>query len=154
MKPFALISLICISLGLVACGGESSSSATQSQSSPTDAAGASTPPDVQLPPGPPPKKLVVKDLKVGSGAAIKGGERILVQYVDAAYSNGKTYEVRWTGAEDPPYSFVLGTAGVAKGFQMGLKGMKVGGRRELRVPARLSFTGAKVYVIELLAIET
>jgi hypothetical protein len=154
VKYFVLILAICLSATLVACGSESSSGAAQSGPELTEVAGAPNPPDVQLPPGPFPKKLVVKDLKIGSGAVVKEGAQLRVQYVDAAYPTGHTYEVRWRGDHDKPLSFVLGAGSVNKGWEIGLKGMKVGGRRELRVPARLSIVGvSKVYVVELLAIE-
>ncbi len=153
VKYFVLVLAFCLSAGLVACGGESSSGA-QSGPDLTEVAGVPNPPNIQLPPGPAPKKLIVKDLKVGPGAVVKQEELLRVQYVDAAYPTGHTYEVRWRGDHDKPISFVLGAGSVNKGWEIGLKGMKVGGRRELRVPERLSIVGiSKVYVVELLAIE-
>jgi peptidylprolyl isomerase len=154
VKHFALISVLCVSLALVACGDEGESSDTPSGADLTKVAGAPNPPKINLKPGPTPKKLFVKDIKVGPGAVAKLGQTLTVQYVDAAYSNGETYEVRWRGqgVGNEPLTFVLGGGGVNPGWEIGLKGMKVGGRREVRVPTRMSLTIAKVYIVELLEI--
>lgn len=105
-----------------------------------------------VPPGPPPKYLVVRDLKKGFGAPAHHGERIGVQYVAVAYKTGRPFEVRWQ--QPQPFSFAFGGGEVRKGWEIGLKGLRVGGRRELILPSRLAYgTGALVYVVELLEVE-
>jgi peptidylprolyl isomerase len=146
--------MLCASLALVACGDESQSSTTESGPDLTKVDGAPNPPKINLKPQPTPKKLFVKDIKVGPGAVAKLGQTLKVQYVDAGYGTGETYEVRWRGqgSGNEPLTFVFGGGGVNEGWEIGLKGMKVGGRRELHVPTRMSLTIAKVYIVELLEV--
>jgi peptidylprolyl isomerase len=82
--------------------------------------------------GTPPKGLVVKDIVVGKGAVAKSGSEITVKYVGVSYSNGKQFDSSWDRGQD--YPFTLGTGGVIAGWDEGLVGMKVGGRRELVIP--------------------
>lgn len=109
-------------------------------------------PRVQAPNGPPPKKLVINDLVEGSAPAVKTGDKLAVHYVGVNYRTGEEFEGAW----DPVFAFKfgLGEGTVVKGWEQGVKGMKVGGRRELIVPPRLAYnTDTLIYVIDLLAIE-
>lgn len=111
-----------------------------------------TKPKIQVPNGPPPKKLTIEDPEEGSGAAAKDGAELLIHYVGVNYKTGKEFEASW----DPvtPFPVVLGSGAVLKGWEEGLKGMKVGGRRELIVPPNLAYkTDTLIYVIDLLAIK-
>jgi peptidylprolyl isomerase len=109
-------------------------------------------PEVRIPPGPPPKKLVVNVLKEGSGAAAKWGQRLKVHFIGLAYETRKPFETHW--GKNDSFSFTFGSGEVRDGWETGLKGMRVGGRRELILPSRLAYgTGALLYVVELLAIE-
>ena len=113
--------------------------------------GTGAKPQIQIPPGRPPKKLVVRELKAGSGKGAVWGERLAVRYVGVKYKT-KEVEDRWN--EKPPYSFVFGEGDVREGWEIGLKGMKLGARRELILPSRLAYgTGALIYVIELIEME-
>jgi peptidylprolyl isomerase len=148
---------ICASAAMFcACGGASSGKppAAAAEHGTRFVTDSARPPKVELPPGGPPHALVVHDVRVGSGAAIppKGGVGILTNYVSLSYPTGKPLEVRW----EPKGAFRIsfGPGLEVKGWEKGLVGMKVGGRRELRVPSRLAYgQGAVFYVVDLLGIE-
>jgi FKBP-type peptidyl-prolyl cis-trans isomerase len=156
-RSVALGCVLWAALGLVACGssgdGQSKTDKTLAHETlATKTTGAKKQPEITVPPGPPPKNLVVRQLKEGFGVAAKPGDGLGVQYVGVNYRTGKPFEVRWQ--EPPPFSFTLGAGEVRKGWEIGLKGIRVGGRRELILPSRLAYgNGALVYVVELLSIE-
>lgn len=86
--------------------------------------------------GKPPKKLEVKDLVVGTGAAVTTSSTVSVVYVGANYTTGKDFtQATWTSKR--PTTFPL--SGVVPGFAEGLIGMKVGGRREIVIPPSLGY---------------
>jgi peptidylprolyl isomerase len=85
----------------------------------------------------PPQKLVVKDLIVGTGAVAKPGSTLTVNYV-GAHLDGKEFDSSWTARRT--FNVVdLGQARVIAGWNQGLIGMKVGGRRDLLIPAALAY---------------
>jgi peptidylprolyl isomerase len=92
-------------------------------------------PTVVVPAGSPPTQLESADLITGTGSEAKTGDALTVQYVLATYSSGKTVQSSWTGK---PFTFTLGQ-GVIQGWDEGVVGMKVGGRRELIVPPSLGY---------------
>ena len=116
-------------------------------------------PKVSPPSGPAPSKLEIKDLITGTGAEAKAGETVTVNYVGVLYKGGKEFDASWKRNE--PFSFALGKGQVIPGWDQGVVGMKVGGRRELIIPSALAY-GAKgspptipanaplVFVIDLL----
>jgi peptidylprolyl isomerase len=118
-------------------------------------------PKVEVPKGPPPQKLVVKDLRKGSGTAAKAGDTVTVQYVGVNYANGKQFDASWDRGQ--PFQFQLGAGMVIPGWDQGVVGMKPGGRRELTIPPDLAY-GAQgappdippnatlVFVIDLVSI--
>ena len=89
---------------------------------------------------PPPTKLETKDLIVGTGAEAKAGDTVTVNYVGVLYKSGKVFDASWKRNE--PFTFTLGKGQVITGWDQGIAGMKVGGRRELIIPAALAY-GAK-----------
>jgi hypothetical protein len=118
-------------------------------------------PVVSVPAGAPPKSLVVKDLIKGTGTAARTGGSVTVNYVGVLYKGGKEFDSSWkTGAPFAP--FTLGQGAVIPGWDQGLVGMRVGGRRELIIPPSLAY-GAKgsppaipanatlIFVVDLLA---
>jgi peptidylprolyl isomerase len=94
-------------------------------------------PTVEVPKGPAPTQLVVKDLKTGDGAEAKSGDQVSVQYVGVLYSDGKQFDSSWDRGQ--PFSFQLGGGNVIPGWDQGVAGMKVGGRRELVIPPDLAY---------------
>ena len=98
---------------------------------------------------PPPKKLVVRDLTEGSGAALAPGDRIHADYFFINYD-----QLREGGGAGRFYkSADLAFDAVLQGWQKGLPGMRAGGRRELIVPERLGFEGQPlVYLVDLLSV--
>jgi peptidylprolyl isomerase len=139
VKVFALIAVISAAMGLVACGGGSSESAQAEK--PTE-------PTVEPPSGPPPTELVINDIEVGSGPAAKPGDEMAVHYV-AVDEAGKEAYTSWTGFG--PLTFKLGAGQFFPAWEEGLEGMKVGGRRELQVPADMAFgSGALFYVVDFI----
>ncbi|MDX6607087.1 MAG: hypothetical protein QOD14_1627 [Solirubrobacterales bacterium] len=94
-------------------------------------------PTVEVPKGPAPTQLVVKDLKTGDGVAAKSGDQVSVQYVGVLYSDGKQFDSSWDRGQ--PFSFQLGGGQVIPGWDQGVAGMKVGGRRELIIPPALGY---------------
>lgn len=119
-----------------------------------------TKPKVTPPSGPAPKKLVTKDIIKGTGPVAKAGDSVTVNYVGVLYHGGKEFDASWKRSE--PFSFTLGKGQVIKGWDQGVAGMKVGGRRELIIPSELAYgkTGSPplipanaplVFVVDLLA---
>ncbi|MEO6857478.1 MAG: FKBP-type peptidyl-prolyl cis-trans isomerase [Solirubrobacteraceae bacterium] len=117
----------------------SSATATSTNSTPLPAA-LKTRPTVTIPSGPPPKTLVIKDLIKGTGPAATSSSTVTVQYVGELYKGGKVFDASWTDGSGQPTSLPL--SGVIKGWQQGIPGMKVGGRRELIIPPSLGYGAA------------
>lgn len=159
MKVFALIGALFVALMLSACGGDSSSGATEPDSttaqliSSSKEAARRPEPDVQVPPGPPPAKLVVNDLIPGPGVPVKlDKKKITIHFVGLNYETGEPVEINWN--RRIPFTMLFGRGWQIKGWEKGLVGMRVGGRRELIIPSKLAYgKGAMVYVIDLLAVE-
>jgi peptidylprolyl isomerase len=103
----------------------------------------STEPVIKLPKGAPPKKLYTKDLIVGTGATAAAGDEVAVNYVGELYKNGKVFDASWKDSPGTAFGpFQLGAGAVIPGWDQGLVGMKVGGRRLLIIPPSLAY-GAK-----------
>lgn len=101
-------------------------------------------PEVTVPKGPPPKKLVVEDLKQGSGATAKAGDQVSVEYIGVLYDDGEIFEANW-GKEAEPLGFELGAGEVIKGWDKGVQGMRVGGERKLIIPSELAYGEQAIY---------
>jgi peptidylprolyl isomerase len=174
----AVGALSAAALAASGCGSSSSSStitvgnekpppATLTQATATSTAAATptsgplaTKPVVSVPKGAAPKKLETKDLIVGTGAEAKAGQPVTVNYVGVLYKGGKEFDASWKRKE--PFTFNLGQGQVIKGWDQGVAGMKVGGRRELIIPSELGYgaqgrppsippSSALVFVVDLLA---
>lgn len=96
-------------------------------------------PDIADTSGDPPTKLVIKDLKTGSGKAAANGDNVTVNYVGRNWSNNQEFD---TSFGKDPFTFVLGQGNVIQGWDKGVKGMKVGGRRLLVIPPDLGYGSA------------
>lgn len=91
-------------------------------------------PGATLPPGP--EKLVTTDEVVGTGAEAKAGDTVKVHYT-GTLMNGKEFDS--SRGKGQPFEFKLGTGAVIKGWDQGVVGMKVGGKRKLEIPAELGY---------------
>jgi peptidylprolyl isomerase len=164
MKGLALILVACAALAIGGCGGDDSSTGSGESSATTasEAPAEKTRPKVTVPQGPPPQELEIKDLEEGNGAEAKSGDKVTVQYVGVTYKKGKEFDASWNRGE--PFAFTLGGSEVIAGWEQGIEGMKVGGRRELIIPPELAYgeTGAPpaippnetlVFVVDLLEVE-
>ncbi|MGE5281635.1 MAG: FKBP-type peptidyl-prolyl cis-trans isomerase [Chloroflexota bacterium] len=145
--PALLAVLACAGL-LVSCGG-GGSSPFGSDSIVLQGEGGR--PDVPIPVGPPPKKLVVVDLKKGSGRAARKGDELRVRYFNLAYRGHQIYEDNWDTTFGP---FELGAGQVVESWDEGLPGIKAGTRRVLVVPGgRETFTRKpEIYVVEAISV--
>jgi peptidylprolyl isomerase len=90
-------------------------------------------PEVKIPKGDAPKKLVVEDIVKGKGKAAKAGDNVTVQYVGVLFDGGTQFDASWDRGE--PFQFQLGAGMVIPGWDEGVEGMKVGGRRKLIIPS-------------------
>jgi len=160
LRLIALPALAAASLALSACGGSAEESAAdrfartaaqqaktqttaaeQAEAAPTatkitPTAGErdlSKKPRIPKSSGPAPKQLKVEDLIEGDGAAAKNGDKLSVQYVGVLYDNNKEFDSSWSRGEEP-LEVTLGSGQVISGWEQGLLGMKVGGRRKLTIP--------------------
>jgi FKBP-type peptidyl-prolyl cis-trans isomerase len=97
-----------------------------------------TKPKIPKQTGSPPKTLKVEDLITGTGPAAKSGDKISVRYVGTLYDNGKEFDSSWKRGK-APFQLTLGQGQVIQGWDQGLVGMKVGGRRRLTIPADLAY---------------
>jgi peptidylprolyl isomerase len=181
VKRLALILFACLALVAAGCGGSGDSSASSSESTATNtessekspaesngsaekqsSGGEKTKPKVTVPSGPPPKKLEIEEIEKGSGATAKAGDEATVQYVGVGYDSKKEFDSSWSRNE--PFPVSLGAGGVIPGWEQGIEGMKVGGRRELIIPPNLAYgpqgsppvigpNETLIFVIDLLAVK-
>jgi peptidylprolyl isomerase len=122
----------------------------------------SSKPKVQVPDGPPPTRLESEDIVTGDGAEAKPGAQLSVQYVGVDYDTGQEFDSSWDRGQ--PFQFQLGGGQVIPGWDRGVAGMRVGGRRQLIVPPNLAY-GAQgqppsiapnatlVFVIDLVSVQ-
>jgi peptidylprolyl isomerase len=94
-------------------------------------------PEVDFPEGEPPERLEVTDIWEGDGKVASAGDRVQVHYVGVAYSTGEEFDASWDRGE--PLEFRLGAGQVIAGWDQGVQGMKVGGRRQLVIPPGLAY---------------
>lgn len=146
MKKLMLTIVACAALVVTGCGDDDDSATEASgatttgspSAEPADASGGEkTKPKVTIPKDSPPKQLGVKDLEEGSGAEAKAGDEVSVQYVGVGYESGEEFDSSWSRNE--PFRFTLGAGRVIPGWDQGVEGMKVGGRRELTIPPDLAY---------------
>ena len=90
-------------------------------------------PEVKIPKGDAPKKLVIDDIVKGKGKAAKAGDTVSVQYVGVLFDGGTQFDASWDRGE--PFQFQLGAGMVIPGWDKGVEGMKIGGRRKLIIPS-------------------
>jgi peptidylprolyl isomerase len=123
----------CAAIAIAGCGGGDSTTGSETGES----SATQTKPVVKPPKGAAPKQLEVKDLVEGSGEEAASGDRVSVDYVGVNYKSGKEFDSSWSRNE--PFTFTLGAGEVIPGWDQGVEGMKVGGRRELIIPPGLAY---------------
>ena len=94
-------------------------------------------PEVDFPEGPPPADLTIEDITVGDGEEAAPGRTAVVHYVGVAFSTGEEFDASWNRGES--FDFPLGAGAVIAGWDRGVVGMKVGGRRRLVIPPELAY---------------
>jgi peptidylprolyl isomerase len=94
-------------------------------------------PEIDFPEGPAPAELEIVDIWEGDGPVAKAGDTVSVHYVGVAFSTGEEFDASWN--RGAPLQFQLGVGQVISGWDQGVQGMKVGGRRKLTIPAHLAY---------------
>ena len=94
-------------------------------------------PEVDFPGGEPPADLQITDIKEGGGEVAKAGDMVQVHYVGVAYSTGEQFDSSYDRGD--PLEFQLGAGRVITGWDQGVQGMRVGGRRQLVIPPHLAY---------------
>lgn len=118
-------------------------------------------PKIEQPEGDVPFELGIEDLVVGAGDEATAGRKVTVHYVGVSFTTGAEFDASWN--RDQPFEFKLGKGQVIPGWDAGVQGMKVGGRRKLTIPSAMAY-GARgaggviqpheplVFVVDLLAV--
>ena len=119
-------------------------------------------PEVDKPDGDIPFELGIDDLVVGDGEEATAGAKVTVHYVGVSVLTGEEFDASWTRGQ--PFEFKLGAGQVIPGWDQGVQGMKVGGRRQLTIPSAMAY-GARgaggviepheplVFVVDLLSVD-
>jgi len=94
-------------------------------------------PEIDFPGGEPPADLQITEVTEGDGAEAKAGQTVDVHYVGVAHSSGEEFDASYN--RGAPLSFRLGVGQVIAGWDQGVQGMKVGGRRQLVIPPHLAY---------------
>ena len=119
-------------------------------------------PEIDFPEGDAPAELEIRDLWVGDGPEAAAGHNVTVHYVGVSHSSGEEFDASWN--RNAPFIFPLGRGRVIAGWDQGVAGMRVGGRRQLTIPAHLAYgdRGAPpvikpgeslIFVVDLLGVE-
>jgi peptidylprolyl isomerase len=153
MEKAPAIGLGLVALTLAACGGSSGPGVALAPggsppaaitppvpapiSTPKPPSPLSTEPVIQPPVRPPPARLVVKDLIPGTGALAKSNQSVTVNYVGALYKDGKVFDSSWSRRQT--FTAALSNGSVISGLVAGIRGERVGGRRELIIPPNLAY---------------
>ena len=119
-------------------------------------------PEIDPPEGDIPFELGIDDLVVGDGDEASAGTKVTVHYVGVSFLTGEEFDASWNRGQ--PFEFRLGKGQVIRGWDEGVAGMRVGGRRRLTIPSALAY-GARgaggvikpheplVFVVDLLSVD-
>ncbi len=120
---------------------------------------AQTKPEIEFVDGPAPEELVITDIRVGDGAEAQAGSTVNVHYLGVDFESGEEFDSSWNRGQ----SITFPLASLVKGWQEGIPGMRVGGRRQLVVPPQLAYGPAGgghrlsgrtlIFVIDLLGVQ-
>lgn len=94
-------------------------------------------PEIDAPEGPAPTDLEITDITVGDGEEAVTGKQVSVHYVGVTHSGGEEFDASY--GRGAPLEFPLGVGMVIKGWEQGIEGMRVGGRRKLVIPPHLAY---------------
>jgi peptidylprolyl isomerase len=94
-------------------------------------------PEIDFPGGEPPAELEITEIWEGDGPVAKAGDTVRVHYVGVAYSTGEEFDASWNRGD--PLEFRLGVGQVISGWDQGVQGMRVGGRRQLVIPPDMAY---------------
>jgi peptidylprolyl isomerase len=119
-------------------------------------------PQIEVPDGPPTFALEIEDVVTGDGDEATKGSKVTVHYAGVAQSTGEEFDASWN--RGTPFIFKLGKGQVIPGWDQGVEGMRVGGRRKLVIPPNLGYgnRGAGgvikpketlIFVVDLLAVD-
>ena len=157
-----LLCLLLLAAALLAagCGGGDSDEAAATRT-PAAQAAPTTKPEVDVP-RQLPDELQITDLRKGTGKVARAGSTVTVHYVGVSALNGRQFDASWDKGE--PFTFELGSGNVIQGWDQGVAGMRVGGRRRLVIPPDLAYgsTGqlpssgpdeTLVFVVDLLRVQ-
>ncbi len=156
-RPLAVLLAVAASGTLVACSGDEETDDGAIQQAPSEsvepapqvarAAGdepevpnardTDAKPEIRVPEGDPPSELQTEDLVEGDGRVAREGDQLRMQYVGISWSTGEEFDASWERGE--PFSFELGGGDVIRGWDQGIEGMRVGGRRLLVIPPDLGY---------------
>ena len=163
MSRWVLVAAVAGALAVAGCGGSNKKAtaasspatqtpATQTQTQATTQTQSSAPATTVIPtpdkdlakkpriprqPGSPPSVLVKQDIVKGTGATANPGDTVTVQYVGVRFRDGQQFDASWDRGQ--PFTFPLGAGQVIQGWDQGVVGMKVGGRRQLTIPSDLGY---------------
>jgi peptidylprolyl isomerase len=152
IAAFVVLAIIVVVVLVGQGGGDEGSGDTDLDSKPT----------IEAKEGEPPTELESTDIVEGDGAEATPGSEVTVQYVGVLFEDGTEFDASWDRGE--PFTFQLGSGSVIPGWDQGVAGMKVGGRRELVIPSDLAYgpqgqppdippDSALVFVIDLLDVQ-
>ena len=96
-----------------------------------------TKPVITVPEGAPPSDLVIEDLVEGDGPEAKAGMQVTVDYAGVDWSDGFEFDASWN--RNDTFTFSLGAGQVIAGWDQGVQGMKVGGRRRITIPPDMAY---------------
>ncbi len=135
-RKLAIAAIIAVAItSLSACGGKDKVADSATNGLPAVTANAGEAPTITAPAGTAPTTLQTQDIIVGTGTEVVASSTLTVHYTLMTWSDGKIIESSWSGGQ--PATFPL--SGVIAGWQQGLPGTKVGGRRLLVIPADLGY---------------
>jgi peptidylprolyl isomerase len=129
----SIVAAVLLAIFAVAGCGDNGSSEAFANKGPIP----SSPPEVTVPEGLPPKKLVVEDLRKGTGAEAKKGDEVMIQYNCVVWQNGAEYANSWRYTTIP--TFKLGNRRLFRGLYLTIPGMREGGSREVVTPPHLIY---------------
>lgn len=172
MRLLGVVAVLCVALTIPACGKDDPASGPAAsghekpdaipteqvieglvvKSRPGGSEGAKLVKPLIQPPNPLPEDFLIENLEDGSGPSSKKGDELTLKYV-AVNGAGEELYSSWWRRRDEPFTMILGSGLYFRALEEGVKGMKVGGRRAMVIPASLTEDlGALVYVVDLIAV--